>query len=51
MAVAAMGMAVSGIFGYLYCDVLKLTSPIDQKIGFYLTRVFPIGLVQVCVLD
>ena len=50
MAVAAMGMVVCWIFGYIYCDLLKMTEPVDIDMTFYMTRVFPIGAVQVRVM-
>ena len=47
MAVGAMGMVVCWLFGFIYCDLLKMTEPVDISMNFYLTRVFPIGAVQV----
>ncbi len=46
MAVAAMGMAVSGLFGFIVCDVLQMVPPVDMDMRFYLTRVFPLGALQ-----
>mmetsp|Transcript_38916 Transcript_38916/g.86567 ORF Transcript_38916/g.86567 Transcript_38916/m.86567 type:complete len:345 (+) Transcript_38916:147-1181(+) len=46
MAVAAMGMAVSGLFGYVVCDILKAVPAVDIDHKFYITRVFPIGALQ-----
>ena len=46
MAVAAMGMGVSGFFGFIYCDLLKMVAPVDMDANFYITRVLPIGALQ-----
>ena len=46
MAVAAMGMGVSGFFGFIYCDILKMVAPVDMDANFYITRVLPIGALQ-----
>ena len=40
IAVAAMGMAVSGIFGYIFCDILKMVPPVvGMDMQFYFFRV------------
>lgn len=46
MAVAAMGMAVSGLFGFIVCDVLKMVPAADINGSFYATRILPIGALQ-----
>eukprot|EP00798_Chlamydomonas_sp_ICE-L_P019399 gene19399-26052_t len=47
MAVASMGMAVSGIAGIIACDVLKLAPPVtDLSPKYYFTRILPVGVAQ-----
>lgn len=49
-AVSAMGMAVSGLFGFIVCDVLKMVPSADIDLQFYALRVFPIGALQALVM-
>jgi hypothetical protein len=46
MTVAAMGMAVSGLFSFIIIDVLRMVPNVDMTYQFYLTRVLPIGALQ-----
>eukprot|EP00798_Chlamydomonas_sp_ICE-L_P006458 gene6458-3091_t len=47
MAVASMGMAVSGIAGFIVCDILRLVPPVkEMSVETYLWRVIPVGVAQ-----
>jgi hypothetical protein len=50
MAVAALGVAVSSLLGFIVCDVLHIMPPINMNSQFYLTRVVPIGALSASAL-